>query len=706
MNLPLFVSAPRGMEYLLGEEAAQLGLSLSRTSPQGVFGEGSLETAYRLCLWSRLANRVHLVLFSGRVTDEKSLYALCREYAWQDVFTADKSLCVEFHGSSDTLRNTLFGAQVVKDAIVDCFRDTAGARPDVSRVMPDVRLHAHLKKDTLTVSLDLTGYSLHQRGYRLEAGEAPLRENVAAALLVRAGWPKMLETDASFCDPFCGSGTLVIEAALMAGRRAPGLLRDTQAFRHWKGHDEALWQRLREEAQAAALPITRVLQGSDNDPRAIAQAQANAERAGVAGDVEFSVGGFETSRARSTCGLVATNPPFGVRLQDQTTLVPMYRAFGQHLHAAFQGHVAAILSPDPLLARALGLRVGKQYALANGALACTLWCLTLDATNRLKETGESGLTEGAQMLANRLAKNLKHLKKWVQREGIECYRLYDADLPEYAFAIDCYGTHVVAQEYAAPASIPPHKAERRRLDMLEALVHVLGVSRERLVMRERRVQKGTNQYQKLAQTGQSLVVREGAAQFKVNLTDYLDTGLFLDHRPLRLRFATLKRGTRFLNLFCYTGTASVHAALAGAITTNVDMSRTYLRWAEDNFALNKLPVNRHQFVQYDCREWLKRADDRFDVIFLDPPSFSNSKRMDGTLDIVRDHAELIDDAMRLLTRSGTLYFSTNARHFRMEERVLARYQVEDITASTLDMDFQRNARIHTCFRISHPHESS
>ena len=317
----------------------------------------------------------------------------------------------------------------------------------------------------------------------------------------------------------------------------------------------------------------------------------------------------------------------------------------------------------------------------------------------MKDPQYDRVSPAAEMLVNRLQKNYAHLQKWAKRHQISCYRVYDADLPEYAYAIDIYNDHVVLQEYTAPAIIATHKVERRSLDVHQVVPTVLGISPDNLVIKKRKQQKGAHQYQKMDQMGRTLVVTEGQAKFGVNLYDYLDTGLFLDHRPLRLKFAQLPPNTRFLNCFCYTATASVHAALAGALTTNIDLSNTYLNWAEDNFRLNQLNTSKHQFVQYDCLTWLKMTKDRFDVIFLDPPSFSNSKRTTETLDIQRDHVLLINAAMRLLSPGGILYFSTNLRHFKLAPEVSTEYTVQDISADTIDIDFKRNKRIHQCFMI-------
>lgn len=701
MIFSLFVSCPKGLEYLLEEELKSLGLHVTRVSPQGVYGEGNLAIVYHLCLWSRLANRVQLILFSGQVYNQQTLYQLCHDYPWQTVFSADKSLAIEFHGSSSQIRNTMFGAQVVKDGIVDHCRALHGIRPIIDRDKPQIRLHAYLKNETLTVSFDLTGYSMHQRGYRKQTGEAPIKENVAAAMLIRARWPQLAAQGYALHDPFCGAGTLVIEAAMMAAQVAPGLLRDDQSLHYWAQHQSSLWEKIRVQALQQVRPITLKLRGSDASAQVVAVAKTNAERAGVAQLVEFTTLPLEDCRPLEDKGLLIGNPPYGERLGEATQLMPLYQQLGRVLHAHYQGWHAAILTSNPMLAKALGLRAEKQYTLYNGALECKLYTVILDVKNQLKDASHRSLSANAQMLFNRLQKNYSHLQKWARRHQIFCYRVYDADLPEYAYAIDIYNDHAVLQEYTAPATIAAHKVETRSLDVLQVVPTALGIAPENLVIKQRKPQKGTNQYQKMNQLQRTMVVKEGLATFKVNLYDYLDTGLFLDHRPLRLRFSQLPSGTRFLNCFSYTATASVHAALNGAITTNVDLSNTYLKWAEDNFRLNHLDISKHHFIQNDCLNWLKLSRERYDVIFLDPPSFSNSKRMTETLDIQRDHIVMIHAAMRLLAPEGTLYFSTNFRQFKLSSEITADYAVQDITASTLDLDFKRNKRIHQCFTINH-----
>lgn len=698
MNYNVFVSCPRGLEYVLKDEVTSLGLQVDSVSPQGVYGYAPIAVLYHLCLWSRVANRVQVILFSGQAHNQNALLQLCQQYHWQTVFNAEKTFAVEFHGASKDIRNTMFGAQVVKDGIVDHFA-RQGKRPSVDKQNPQIRIHAFLKNDEITVSLDLTGYSLHQRGYRQRAGAAPIKENVAAAMLMRAQWPSLVKKGYSLHDPFCGSGTLVIEAAMMAANIAPGLLRQDQAFIHWNQHNPTLWAKMRQQALTQVHPIKGRIIGSDANKALIKTAIDNAQRAGVKPLVLFVNRPVDAVENEQKEGLLITNPPYGERLGDMNALIPLYQQLGQTIANQFQGWRAAVLTSSPMLAKAIGLRSDKQYTLFNGQIECKLYLFQISERNTLKSAQPDKLSDRAQMLFNRLKKNIQHLKKWAARQSIDCYRVYDADLPDYAFAIDCYGDYAVVQEYAPPSTVPTHKAEQRSLEAMQVIPLVLSLPPGHIIIKQRRQQKGKQQYDKLAEKDQEVVVHEGDIQVKVNLTDYLDTGLFLDHRPMRRRLAKVAANKRLLNCFCYTGVASLHAAKAGAITTNVDLSKTYLHWAKDNFRLNHLTFSEHQFIQTDCLQWLKEAKEKYDVIFLDPPSFSNSKRMKDTFDVQRDHEATVIAAMRLLEEDGVLYFSTNLRKFKLSPQISARYEVKNISRETIDEDFKRRQNIHQCFEI-------
>jgi 23S rRNA (cytosine1962-C5)-methyltransferase len=307
----------------------------------------------------------------------------------------------------------------------------------------------------------------------------------------------------------------------------------------------------------------------------------------------------------------------------------------------------------------------------------------------------------AEMFANRIAKNTKHLKKWAKNAGIECFRIYDRDIPELPFALDLYGDRAHLQEYSKPTM--DVRAQRRWLTaMHEAAARALNIPLERVTLKQRHGQRPDDQYRKLATSAQDFVVREGGNRFIVNLTDHLDTGLFLDHRETRALVGTLAAGRRVLNLFCYTGSFSVYAARSGAAsTTSVDLSKTYLDWARRNFELNGLEFGRNRLVQADVVRFLegeRSSKDRYELIVLDPPSFSNSKRMQGVLDVQRDHVALVRGCLSLLAPGGELLFSTNLRSFRLDDDALADLSMIEISEQTVPPDF-RNRRIHRCWRI-------
>lgn len=726
----LYLTCPKGLEGLLAEEAATLGLADVREHTAAVRGEATLETAYRLCVWSRLANRVLMVLKRFQMKNAEDLYHGVREVEWADHLAPTGTLAVEFSGHGSGIDNTHFGALKVKDAIVDSLRAPDGQRPGVDKLNPDLRIHLRLDRGEAILSLDLSGHSLHQRGYRLQQGAAPLKENLAAAILIRAGWPRLAAEGGALADPMCGVGTFLVEAAMIAADLAPNLRRERWGFSGWLGHVPAVWRKVHDEASARAREgLSRKptwIRGYEADPRLIQPARNNIERAGLSDWIKVyqgEVATFEPRPDQHQKGLVVCNPPYGERLGDEASLVYLYQHLGERLRQACLNWQAAIFTAAPDLGKRMGIRSHKQYAFWNGALPCKL--LLLDVVPQQFVTGErrtgpvdqasqandqpSGpapavaeaarLSEGAQMFANRLQKNLVKLGKWARREGIGCYRVYDADMPEYAFAIDLYQGWVHVQEYAAPKSIDPQKAQARLFDALAAIPVALGVDPKQVVLKRRERQSGTRQYERQGTQGAFMEVTEAGARLLVNLTDYLDTGLFLDHRPLRTRIQREAEGKRFLNLFCYTGAATVHAAKGNArSTTSVDLSRTYLDWARRNLALNGLS-ERHQLVQSDVMTWLEADRGEYDLIFIDPPTFSNSKRMEGVFDVQRDHVRLLDLAMARLATGGVLYFSNNFRRFVMDEGIAGRYAVEDISRHTIDPDFARNERIHRAWRI-------
>ncbi len=706
-----FATAPRGIEPLLADELRALGIADAAETRAGVAFSGTLETAYRVCLWSRLANRVLLPLATFAADSPEALYTGVRTIDWSEHLAAQGTLVVDASVSHSQVTHSHYAALKVKDAVVDQFRDRSGERPSIDSERPDVRINLYLLRDTATISLDLSGDSLHRRGYRAEGVLAPLKENLAAAILIRAGWPQIAAEGGSLVDPMCGSGTLLLEGALIAGDIAPGLQRPYYGFIGWRGHDAALWGRLLDEAgerRTAGLSRIPTIVGFDADHKSIRAAWANIEQAGLREYIHVEKREVDALEApvggKTATGLVVVNPPYGERLGEVEALGELYGILGDRLKEHFTGWKAAVFTGNVELGKKIGLRAKRMHALYNGAIECKLLHIDVQQENfvdRHRAPAPVRLSEGAASFANRLRKNLKTLGKWARQEGISCYRLYDSDIPEYAVAVDFYEGRVHVQEYQAPKEIDERKAALRLREVMAVLPEVLQVPDDHVFLKVRKPQKGREQYGKFGEQGEFHEVREGQARLLVNLSDYLDTGLFLDHRPTRLMLGELAAGKRFLNLFAYSGAASVHAALGGATSTlTVDMSQTYLDWAKKNLALNGFSEGSHQVLRADCLEWLGRGKGEFDLIFLDPPTFSNSKRMDGTFDVQRDHVDLLRKTAARLAEGGLLIFSNNNRRFKMDIEALPELVIEDISRKTIPRDFERNPRIHNCWKIS------
>ncbi|MCO7254279.1 bifunctional 23S rRNA (guanine(2069)-N(7))-methyltransferase RlmK/23S rRNA (guanine(2445)-N(2))-methyltransferase RlmL [Dickeya oryzae] len=702
----LFASTARGLEELLKSELEALGAQHCTVVQGGVHFQGDDRLLYQSLMWSRLASRILLPLNECKVYSDLDLYLGVQAIDWSSVFDVNHTFAVHFTGTNDEIRNTQYGALKVKDAIVDSFSRKTGQRPDVARQQPDIRINLFLQREKASIALDLSGESLHLRGYRDMAGQAPLKENLAAAIVLRSGW----ETGTPMVDPMCGSGTLLIEAAMMAADRAPGLHRQHWGFLAWQKHNPTLWKSITTEAQerarAGLQATTSRFFGSDIDRRMVEIASSNARRAGVSSLIRFEAHDatqLKNPLPQGPTGTVVSNPPYGERLESEPALIALHNLLGRKMKSEFGGWKLSLFSASPELLSCLQLRADRQFKAKNGPLECVQKNYQL----AVNESGASTTAAFAEDFANRLRKNLRKLEKWAQQQGIECYRLYDADLPEYNVAVDRYGDRVVIQEYAPPKSVDAQKARQRLFDVINATLSVLGLPASHLILKTRERQKGKNQYEKLAEKGEFLQVSEFNAKLWVNLTDYLDTGLFLDHRIARRMLGEMSNGKDFLNLFAYTGSASVHAGLGGArSTTTVDMSRTYLEWAEKNLRLNGLTGRQHRLIHADCLAWMRETREQFDLIFIDPPTFSNSKRMDESFDVQRDHLMLMTQLKRLLRPRGTILFSNNKRGFQMDKAGLATLGLEakEITAQTQSQDFARNRQIHNCWLLKHAGE--
>ncbi len=710
------------------EELKDIGAMDIKMTRAGVSFSGTLNTAYKACLWLRTANRVLLPISTFEAKDEAELYDGVYRINWADHLHKEGSLAVDFNSSNSGISHSQYGALKVKDAIVDQFRNSFGCRPSVNIKTPDVRINVYILHNQATVSIDLSGDSLHRRGYRKSGVEAPLKENLAAAILLRANWRDIAKSGGGLIDPMCGSGTIPIEAAMIAANSAPGLLRDYFGFLGWKGHQPETWEKLIEEAEQAEIEGMENLPfiaGYDANAKSIANARISGELAGFITKVHFEKREFATClphpKMKGKPGLFVVNPPYGFRLGEQAELKHLYSNIGLQLIEHFPNWHATIFTGNAELGKNIGIRAYKKYALYNGAIACTLLNFQIQDKWFVKNKHSKPLTlnkrkpkklENSEinMFSNRIHKNLKKLKSWLSSNNIQCFRVYDKDIPEFAVSIDIYGSFAHVQEYKAPDTIDPKVAQDRINLVVSALPGILNIPRSNVHFKVRQKQQGRNQYQKKESKGEYHQVEENNCRYLVNFTDYLDTGLFLDHRPIRQFILENSAGKSFLNLFSYTGTATVCAAKGLAKSTvSVDFSKRYNTWAKQNLALNGFSDSKHQFFQDNCVEWIKNHKRRYDLIFLDPPTFSNSKTKQMVFDIQKDHVSLITNTVQLLNPKGLLVFSNNFRKFRIDSESLSNLTIEDITPQTIPLDFKRNPRIHYCWKIrkkSQPTEKS
>jgi len=725
-DLKLFVTGHKGFETLHFHELRDLLKdSTAQVNRQygGVEVLGGIDSVYRICLHSRLSNRVFCELAQFAANDETQLYNAVYAIDWSEHLTSRNSFAVSATLSRSSLDHSHYVSLKVKDAIVDQFRDKVNSRPDIAKQQPDLHIHINIHKNQAQLSLDLSGESLHRRGYRSEHSGAPLKEHLAASMIAQSGWNYQTAKSSRFVDPMCGSGTFAIEAAMIAANIPPGLDRAHFGFSKWLKHDSALWQQCQEEAEAqidaSAEPL---IEACDYDAAAIKIARANAERAGVEALIKFShqdiidLKLIEDDRP----AIILCNPPYGERLQSEQGLAALYSAIGNSLRSVGRAKLFLISANPDLLHR---LRLNRHFkkAIKNGPIECLFAGFDIDseaATEKaevVKTKPARQDSEASRPLLNRLLKNARHLKRWAKRNDVTCYRVYDADLPEFSFALDVYQSEVYPstrwyhlQEYQAPKTIEVAVAAERIELAKQAVLAAFEIEESQLFCKTRQRQRGHRQYQKQDNQGELFQVREGTASLLVNLSDYLDSGLFLDHRITRQRIQQMAAGKSVLNLFCYTGSVGVQAALGGAShVVNVDMSATYLKWAEENHEINQLADKcRLEFIRANAVELLERPSrfnlpKHFDIIFLDPPSFSNSAKMQDTLDIQRDHQTLIDNAMKLLDQQGVLFFSTNRKSFRLDEDLLSTFDLTDISRETIPEDFKRRPGIHQCWEIRH-----
>lgn len=697
---------PRGVEPVLEDELRAEGASSIVAERGAVRFEGDLAMAYRVLMQSRTASKLLMTLGSLEEASFEALDAAMHAIRWNEHLRPDGTLAVDVVASGGLDVHTHYAALRTKDAICDFFRERRGIRPSVDTRDPDLRVHVHLDAAGGSIAIDLSGGAMHRRGYRVRGAAAPLKENLAAGILGLAKLREHAREGHPFVDPMCGSGTLLAEAALMAADVAPGLLRARHPVERWLGHDARAFASARSAAEARAkegrAALRMRLHGFDASAAALDESRRTLAELGFTKNVTLEQRSIERVAADEgvEAGLLVVNPPYGERLGTETELVLVYEALGDSLRRSFPGFDAWVITASPMLAKRIGLRAEERIPLYNGALECRLLHFPIAKERPTGTPAFRKVHEEARAFENRLRKDQKTIGKRAEREGLEVHRLYDADIPEYNLAVDRYADHVVVQEYAPPRSVDPQIAARRLRDALTVIADTLAVPRDKIHLAVRRRQTSGSQYERREAEGTRLVVREGKCRFEVRFDERLDTGLFADHRLLRARMAEEARGKTMLNLFAYTCTASVVAAAEGArATTSVDLSSTYLEWGARNFELNQLSLRNNALVRSDVLRFLEEHRQTYDVVFLNPPSYSRSHRMEGDFSVQRDHDVLLEKAMRLVTRTGSLYFSTHARGFGLDARVPERFEVETLSPKSVPFDFERSP--HHAFRLRH-----
>ena len=700
-----YASCPKHLELLLKDELITLGAENVAEKLSGVLFNASAEVLMRSLLWSRLANRILVLINQIKVNDAKELYDAIYQTDWLDqVNLTPRTLAINFKGVNKELRNTQYSSQVVKDAICDRIREVTNNRPDIVKSNADLSVSVVLKNRQILVYQDISGRSLHLRGYRQSLTAAPLKENLAAAVLIRANWPELSKQNHNLIDPMCGSGTFLTEGYLIACDIAPGLTNPKYCVDSWRYFDEDTWNELLFEAKTRMIAgiddFKGQIIGADHHKDSVKITEEHAYQLNAEDKIQCQYKTFDNFSIPAKNNLIVCNPPYGVRLKKNVDAT--WRQLGQWMADKALGSKAAIMTHAKNQGFLLGFRATKSWKLMNGDLLITLITFDIDSNAKLNapQGQKHALPETAQMVANRIKKNLAKLKKWINKEGINCYRVYDADIPEYAVAIDVYNNHVNIQEYKAPKTIPEKKTKKRLEDAVLGAQVALNVKNDKVHIKTRQKQASNNQYERRVVDSADMIVHEQDRKYLVNLEKYLDTGLFLDHRWIRNYIQENSRGKSLLNLFSYTGSVTVAAVMGGATkTTSVDSSKTYLNWAKENFKINRVDLYKHKLIRNDVLEYLSSCSHKFDIIFVDPPTYSNSHSRETDWDVQRDHKQMLLACKRVLSPQGEIIFSNNYRKFVLDADLSDYFSIKDLTKQSVSPDFIKSKIKRVCYQL-------
>ncbi len=713
----LTATCPAGLEPALEEEWRTLGVHELKSAPGSVSTPFSTKLLYAAHEQLRSASRLLLELAQGPASDAKELYAFIHSLEWETHFPAHKSLAVRATGSNRELRHTRFIAQQTKDAIVDRLRDKHGKRPNVDLNTPDLRAFVHVHAEQAWAGIDLSGEGLHRRGYRHTHALAPLRENLAAGLLILCDWPARLREDALLLDPMCGSGTLIIEALLYAAGIAPGACRraagHASGFESWLGYDEAAHRKALAPGDLShrgkALIVARDL--SADATSSVEQTLRVLRSRHDLGSAEVRVEQLDFFSSPAPSGpahaLLVTNPPYGERLGGHIDEAkPLYRRIGDTLKEHYADWDAWLLCGNKQLAKAVGLRAQSSHDVLHGGID-TRFChfpirgrttQTSSTNNPRAEHPKKRDAEG-QMFENRLRKTAKKRFKTAKRQDTTAFRIYDRDIPEFNFSVDWYAGHARVEERERPRNIAEHDADRRRRVALEVVREVLALSIDDVTFRVRSREQG--QQDQRADADDVTRVKEGGMYFEVNLKRYLDTGLFLDGALLRKWIRQHARDKTFLNLFSYTCAASIAAAIGGArACTNVDLSNTALEWGQRNATLNNCR-KQLRFVHHDVVPWLEQSNARFDIVYAGIPSYSVSRQAREPFDAVRGQQTWLPLMMEQVAEGGCLLLSTHARDFCPNAKLQQDYAWEERSEQFVAEGFRKSPLSQKVFFVHH-----
>lgn len=657
----LFASTNFGCEKLLEKELLSLGGENLKIIKGGIYYEGEDSILYNTLMWSRISSRIFLCISKFVIKNSDDLYKNTYNINWTKILFLEKTFLVKFKGTNNIIQNSLFGSLKIKNAIVDKFYQKYSARPNVNLLTPDVRITAYLFHNSVHIMLDLSGESLNKRGYRKFFDIAPIKENLSSAIILSSGWKK----NTPLIDPMCGSGTLLIEAAMISSDRAPGLTRKKWGFQSWKRHNENIWNKILKKAKerfeiGIKTCVKNYFIGYDFNPNVIKKAKKNAINANLENIVNFvqcDLNSLKNPYQSKEIGILISNLSYRERYKTENNLIALYIELGIVLKKHFKNWKLSVFSSSRFLLTFLQIESYEELFFKNGLLDCLL---------KNCEIFPNELNDKSEEYQNRLRKNFKQLKKWKDLKEIECFRVYDSDLPNYKIIVDVYKKWLVIQEYQAPKSINYKEAHIRLCSAIYHSKEILSIPTNNIVIKFRKKQKNKAQYQKLFNRNSFFIIKEYHVKLIVNLIDYLDTGLFSEHRLVRKLLGKMSIGKDFLNLFSYTGAATVYAGLGKAkSTTTIDISNTYIRWSMRNMSINNLINSKNIFIQEDCLKWIVLTNKKFDLIFINPPTFSNSKKMKKTFELKRDYIKLMINLKRILRKNGDIIFSSSTHNFEI-----------------------------------------